>query len=138
MRWPTSSAKRLQWLRTEVSSSANTYLRPKGDEGTISRASKIETAKKGKGRGYTGKPQLEPPVKVPTDADRGVGKRQAASARKLASLGRAKRKKHCAAAVPKHLKRDHPDIRSICPGEYPSVRAAVKRLSPVGLPLMIP
>ena len=35
MRWPTSSAKRLQRLRSEVSSSANTYLRPKGDEGTI-------------------------------------------------------------------------------------------------------
>jgi hypothetical protein len=31
MRWPTSSAKRLERLRSEISSSANTYLRPKGD-----------------------------------------------------------------------------------------------------------
>jgi hypothetical protein len=41
------------------------------------------TAKKGKGRGYTGEAKLVPPVYPPTDADRGVGKRQAARARKL-------------------------------------------------------
>jgi hypothetical protein len=100
---------------------------PRGTRGQFA-GKQIETAKKGKGRGYTGKPQLEPPVKVPTDADRGVGKRQAASARKLASLGRAKRKKRLCRRGPETPQtRSSRHRRSICPGEYPSVRAAARQ-----------
>jgi N6-adenosine-specific RNA methylase IME4 len=64
----------------------------KGTRGTL--RGKIEGTSKGKGSGRsTGKAKLAPPVEVPTDADRGIGKRQAARASKLASLGRDARKR---------------------------------------------
>jgi N6-adenosine-specific RNA methylase IME4 len=53
----------------------------------------VGTAKKGKGRGYTGEAVVVPPVSAPSLKELGLGKRQAARAEKIRELGRAARKK---------------------------------------------
>lgn len=63
----------------------------RGTRGTL--RGKVEGTSKGKGGGRsTSKAKVVPPVETPTDAERGIPKRQASVARKLAALGEERRK----------------------------------------------